>query len=131
MSSALGWRRPSAHVAPFRRATSSGSRPRRFPLQLPVWYRAADETEWHGGVTENISTVGVAIRADELALPSDAVTVVISLPSAGGESAACLVARGRVARTLTRARAPSRFFAVHVTRYRFHRRGCAAEDTTR
>ncbi|PYR60853.1 MAG: hypothetical protein DMF91_11240 [Acidobacteria bacterium] len=130
MSSALGWRRPSTHVAPFRRATSSALRPRRFPLQLPVWYRAADETEWHGGVTENISTVGVAIRADELPLPSKAVTVVISLPSAGTESAACLVARGRVARTLTPARTTSTFFAVHVTRYRFHRRGSAADNTT-
>ena len=95
-----------------------------------MWYRAADETEWHGGVTENISTVGVAIRADELPLPSKAVTVVISLPSAGTESAACLVARGRVARTLTPARTTSTFFAVHVTRYRFHRRGSAADNTT-
>jgi len=93
-------------------------------------YRAVGEAEWHGGVTENISTAGVAIRADELALPSNAVTVVISLPSAGAESGACLVARGRVARTLTPARTTSTVFAVQVTRYRFHRRGCAADKTT-
>jgi hypothetical protein len=112
-------------------AGSSELRPRRFSLQLPVWYRAAGEAEWHGGMTENISASGVAIRADELALPSKAVTVVISLPSTAAESAACLVARGRVARSLTPARTTSTVFAVHVTRYRFHRRGCLPNKTTR
>ena len=87
-----------------------------------MWYRAAGETEWHGGVTENISACGVVIRADEWDLPSTAVTVVISLPSVAAETAACLVARGRVTRNLTPARMTSTVFAVQVKRYRFHRR---------
>src|SRR5437773_172415 len=98
MSSALGWPRPSACVAPFRRATSSALRRRRFPLQLPVWYRAAGDTEWHGGVTENISACGVAIRADDWDLPTAAVTVVISLPGVAAETGACLVAQGHIMR---------------------------------
>ena len=123
MSSAVSWRWPTARVAQFRRVSSSALRPRRFPLQLPVFYRAVGETEWHGGVTENISACGVAIRADEWDLPSTAVTVVISLPSVEAETPACLIARGRVTRNLTPARMTAPVFAVQVKRYRFHRRG--------
>ena len=123
MSCSLVWRRRNRRVVPFQRVTSSSLRPRRFPLQLPVWYRAAGETEWHGGVTENISAAGVAIRADEWDLPSRAVTIVIALPSAAAETSAVLVARGCVTRNLTPAQLMSPVFAVQVKRYRFHRRG--------
>ena len=88
-----------------------------------MWYRAAGETEWHSGVTENISACGVAIHADEWDLPSTAVTVVISLPSVAADMPACLVAHGRVRRNLMLAQKTSTVFAVHVRRYRFHRRG--------
>ena len=88
-----------------------------------MWYRAAGDQEWHGGVTENISACGVAIRADESDLPSAAVTIVISLPAVAAETGACLVAQGRVMRNLTPGWNPSTMFAVRVNHYRFHRRG--------
>jgi hypothetical protein len=84
-----------------------------------VWYRAADETEWHTGLTRSVSTTGALIRADEAGAPSEVVTVAIGLPSVTG----CLVGSGRVVRVIgsTDDAAPATF-AVQVTRYRLDRR---------
>ena len=98
-------------------------------LQLPVLYRAIGEHEWHGGMTENISAFGVVIRADDLTLPTDAVTVIISLPPTPAESGACLVGRGRVLRPFTPFSLSMPTFAVHVARYHLHRRASARRRT--
>lgn len=93
----------------------AGTRARRFDLHLPVWYRAADETEWHTGSTQSVSATGALIRADEPAVPSEALTVVIALPSVD----ACLVGHGRIVRSaLPPAQADPPTFAVSVSRYR-------------
>ena len=67
-------------------------RPQRFDLNLPVWYRSTDETHWHTGVTEIVSSTGALIRAEEPAAPTQQVRVVIELPSMAG----CLIGSGRI-----------------------------------
>jgi hypothetical protein len=69
-------------------------RARRFDLNLPVWYRGADEMQWHSGVTETVSASGTSIRAADPMRPAWPVdiVIVIALPSAAG----CLIGRGRL-----------------------------------
>jgi hypothetical protein len=84
-----------------------------------VWYRAADETEWHTGLTRSVSATGALIRADEAGTPSERLIVAIELPSDGG----CLVGHGRIVRVLeSSAGAAPATFAVAMTRYRIDRR---------
>ena len=61
-----------------------------------MWYRAADETQWHTGVTETVSSTGALIRAEEPAAPTRPVHLVIALPSVAG----CLIGSGRIVRTV-------------------------------
>jgi hypothetical protein len=72
-----------------------GVRAQRFDLNLPVWYRATSETEWHVGVTETVSSTGALIRVEESVPATQPVHVVIALPSAAG----CLIGTGRIVRT--------------------------------
>ena len=85
---------------------------------LPVWYKAANETEWHAGLTENVSSTGALIRADSPVVPTQPVVVAITLPSVEG----CLIGRGRIVRAVETP-APMAFatFAVTVKRYRIDR----------
>jgi hypothetical protein len=94
-------------------------------------YQAAGDSEWHGGMTESISSTGLVIRADEQAVPADSVTIIVSLPPTPDEPGACLVGRGRVARTIT-SRVPTGLpaFAVVIAEYRFHRRDSLPKKTT-
>ena len=96
----------------------SSTRAHRFDLCVPVWYKTANETEWHAGVTENISASGALIRADGPVVPTAPVVVAIALPPMNG----CLVGRGRIVRTVE-APADSSLatFAVAVKRYRIDR----------
>jgi len=100
----------------------TGSRPQRFPLHLPVWYRMAGETQWHRSVTQNISCGGAAIHTDEPIPPGTPVTVMISLPSTASEAGGCLTGQGQVVRTIEESRAAFAGFAVAVKRYRLDRR---------
>jgi hypothetical protein len=97
-------------------------RRRAYSLCLPVWYRAAGETEWHTGLTRSVSTTGAVIRADEDGAPSEQLIVAIGLPSVTG----CLIGTGRVVRMIGSAgeSAPATF-AVQMTRYRLDRRDAA------
>ena len=90
-----------------------------YTLCLPVWYRATDETEWHTGLSQKITTTGALIRADEPGTPPSDLIVAIELPSAGG----CLVGYGHVIRLIggTDDTAPVTF-AVQVAAYRLDRR---------
>jgi hypothetical protein len=84
-------------------------------LCVPVWYKAANETEWHAGITENISATGALIRADGPVVPTQPVVVAIALPAVQG----CLVGRGRIVRTVeTPAPTALSTFAIAVKRYR-------------
>jgi hypothetical protein len=73
-----------------------GVRAQRFELNLPVWYRTADETQWHSGVTEMVSASGAVVRAAARLLPARPVHIVIALPSVAG----CLIGAGRIVRTV-------------------------------
>jgi len=96
----------------------SSTRAHRFDLCVPVWYKTANETEWHAGVTENISASGALIRADGPAVPTAPVVVAIALPPANG----CLVGRGRIARTVETPADPTlATFAIAVKRFRIDR----------
>jgi hypothetical protein len=85
-------------------------RARRFDLNLPVWYRRADEALWHTGVTETVSSTGALIRAEEPSASARPVTVVIALPSVAG----CLIGSGRIVRTVETEGQSDASFAIAV-----------------
>jgi hypothetical protein len=85
---------------------------------MPVWYKAANETEWHAGLTQNVSATGALIRADSPVIPTEPVIVAIALPQVEG----CLIGRGRIVRTVeTPPQTALATFAVAVKRYRIDR----------
>ena len=99
-------------------------RGKRFVLRWPIWYRMVSETEWHSGMTENISSSGALIHVKASTVPATPVVVVIALPSTSSRPRSCLVGEGRVARSITPAsRAEGLAFAVTVNGYRLDRSG--------
>lgn len=99
-------------------------RGKRFTLHWPVWYRAASESEWHSGMTENISSSGALIRAEAPIVSATPVVVVIAMPSTPSRPRSCLVGEGRVVRSLgSLSQTEGSAFAVAVPRYRFDRSG--------
>lgn len=99
-------------------------RGKRFDLHWPIWYRIASETEWHSGVTENISFSGALIHTKAATVPATPLVVVIALPSAPSRPPSCLVGEGRVVRSITPAsQTEGSAFAVAVNSYRFDRSG--------
>ena len=99
------------------RRQESSTRAQRFDLRVPVWYKAAGETAWHAGVTQNISANGALIRADSPVAPTQPIVVAIALPQVSG----CLVGCGRIVRTVEPAVTASATFAIAVKRYRIDR----------
>jgi len=97
------------------RAQSEGpGRALRYPLHLPVRFRLGDETTWHLGQTDNISTSGVVIRTQESVPSTTPVTVVISLPAVGSEPGGCLRGEGHIVRRFASpAGDPDLFDALH------------------
>jgi hypothetical protein len=82
-----------------------------------VLYRAAGESQWHQGVTVNLSAAGAVIEGVEPSR-SAAITVVIPFPFSAG----CLTGRGRVLpRPESCARGEHGRFAIVVSRYRLQR----------
>jgi hypothetical protein len=100
-----------------RAQVSSFFRARRFPLNLPVWYRRANEREWHKGVTRSISITGATIQPDEPVMPTGPLIVAIPLPVYPG----CLIGRARIVRAVP-APGTRPTFAIAVERYRIGRR---------
>jgi len=99
-------------------------RGKRFDLQWRIWYRMVSETEWHSGMTENISFSGALIHSKASTVPATPVVVVIALPSTPSNPRSCLVGEGRVVRTITPAsQAEGSAFAVAVNRYQLDRSG--------
>ena len=95
-------------------------RGKRFDLQWPIWYRMVSETEWHSGMTGNISFSGALIHANGSTVPATPLVVVIALPSTPSRPSSCLVGEGRVVRSITPAsQAEGSAFAVAVKGYRF------------
>lgn len=71
----------------------------RFALQMPMRYRAIEDTTWHEARTENVGKSGVFFRNDEMLRVDTPVEMVLSLPvELGGEAGATTICRGRIVR---------------------------------
>ena len=78
-----------------------------------MWYRSADESQWHTGVTETVSATGALIRVEESVPTAQPVHVVIALPSAAG----CLIGTGRLVQTPEPDEHPAARFAIGVGKF--------------
>ena len=74
-------------------------RAQRYPLHLPVRYCRASESQWHVGLTENISDSGAIIRSAAKVALHTRVTIVIALPSSPTTPGGWLIGEGEVVRT--------------------------------
>ena len=94
----------------------------RFPLHLPLRYRAVGEGSWREGLTENISGSGVLFRAQDLLQVSTPVELTFRLSVADLNSE--VFCRGQVVRTVPPA-GPSGppALAATIADYHFQRRG--------
>lgn len=101
-------------------AVLSRTRPARYPMCLPVLYKADDESRWHEGITVSLSASGALIEGEMPASHVESIVVVIPLLSSDG----CLTGRGRVVRTpdLDAVRGP---FAIAVPHYRLQHQAIA------
>jgi hypothetical protein len=83
-----------------------------------VWFRLSRDAEWRMGFSRCVSTTGAVIESEDLPSVSDAIDVVIALPSSG-----CLVGRGRVVRVQP-STDPDRpaTFVIAVTHYALEHR---------
>jgi hypothetical protein len=101
-----------------RQRQENSIRAQRYALCVPVWYKADNETEWHAGLTQNVSATGALICADRDHVPTEPVVVAIALPPVDG----CLVGRARIVRTVeTPAQTALATFAIAVKRFRINR----------
>ncbi len=98
-------------------------RPTRFPIQTPLQYRQDGESEWHGGMTINISRSGVLFRADKSITPDVVLEMQIVFPAeATGELSARVFCWGPVVRTVSPDSLDNRpALAAAISRYRFAR----------
>jgi hypothetical protein len=107
------------------------SRATRFPLHLPVRYRA-DQGRWCRGTTVNISRTGLLLRAEEAVELSAELEMIVDLPPIRrGELPPQIVCRGRAVRLvepLHPASPPE--FAATITHHRLCR-GVPAERVGR
>ena len=123
-----------------RRAVRHRVRAQRYPLNLPVQYRRAGETDWHAGITENISDSGAVIRTDEAMPPSTRVAIVIALPSSAARARRTLDRRRKrratcpVERARTRVRSGGDGIHARTTRERSRftdHLACTTRETSR
>ncbi len=83
---------PAAQVGT-RRAT-------RFPVRLVLRYRRVGVSQWHSGLTENISRSGILFRTRAPLEPSTPVELVLVLPGhVAGEPESRIRCEGRIVRT--------------------------------
>jgi hypothetical protein len=94
----------------------------RFAIEIPIRYRAADESAWHSGESANISRSGVLFHAEETVWPKTSVEFVLQLPlMLLGEPGAEVVCSGEVVRTVVTAGRPTTIAAT-IDQFRFVRR---------
>jgi PAS domain S-box-containing protein len=95
-------------------------RAQRFNLHLPMKYRPIGEQDWRKGTTENISRSGLAFRVEETLSPNAQLEINLVLPvEIAGLSAAEVVCRGEVVRTLEGDETPTPVMAAKILQYRF------------
>jgi PilZ domain-containing protein len=93
------------------------SRPRRFPIQTPVRYRANDGP-WRSGTTESISRTGVLLHVDEPLPRNTRIEMVVELPAVQGEQPAHVVCTGRIVRADAASDKRRAVLAATITRYK-------------
>lgn len=102
----------------------------RFPLQLPVWYRPANDGGWRQTQTENISASGLLVRCPE-PLPLDTAvefrfTLPVNIPSPATQPGGEVLGRGRVARIVASPmERAERGFAIAIEQYNLRPQGVA------
>lgn len=85
--------------------------PRAPRFAIPLWmlYRAAGESGWRAGRTENISRTGVLFTAEQLIERDSAIEMLLAMPSAvAGDRAGTAMCRGRIVRAVAPANAGER-----------------------
>jgi PAS domain S-box-containing protein len=95
-------------------------RAQRFKLTLPVRYRLLGEEDWLQGTTENISRSGLLFQVEEVLQPSSQVEINLVLPpEIAGLSAAEVVCRGEVVRTMRAEGRGNPALAAKILQYHF------------
>jgi hypothetical protein len=90
----------------------------RFPLRLSIRYRPAGMRRWLEGVTENISSTGVLVRATAPPAADSAVDLCFEVRL--GRSRSQVACRGTVVRAASRFQGDNEFAAT-ISKYRFVR----------
>jgi hypothetical protein len=72
----------------------------RFTLQMPVRYRLGGERGWRHGKTENVSRSGVLFRSQSAAEAGASLELCLILPALSSGTAAQVICRGVVARSV-------------------------------
>ncbi len=99
-------------------ATTHGSfdshrRATRFPLRMPLRYRATGQPQWREATVENISRSGVLFRSADLLPPQTLVELAFILPVGHASSGAAVDCQGHIVRTVESA-APDALPALAV-----------------
>jgi len=73
----------------------------RYPILIPVLYRATGYGPWHEGRTENISRSGVLFRVDEAMNVETPIEMLVMFPpEVVGDAAGTTMCRGRIVRRI-------------------------------
>ncbi len=105
------------------------ARAQRFPLHLPLRYRAQGETAWQTGWTENISSSGVLFRATSVISLATPVELSFVLPGeVGGAGGAVVYCHGKIVRTIMPPASDTPpALAARIMDYHFRRGGNGTE----
>lgn len=90
----------------------------RFPLRLPIRYRAVGASEWSYGITENISAQGVLVRGGDVPAVRDPLDLRFEVGV--GKNRSQVACRGAVVRTVNDS-AGERAFAATIDAFTFVR----------
>lgn len=93
-------RRPGPNAGPHADRTQ---RAPRYAVPVTVLYRAAGDSTWYEGRTENISESGVLVRSDRPMEPETSVEMFLAIPDdVAAPFAGTTICRGRIVRAIGR-----------------------------
>jgi hypothetical protein len=91
---------------------------RRFPLKLPVRFRATAELIWHGGETTNISSSGVLFRSHSDAKRGTLLEMRLTMPVLSSDGPSELFCRAVVVRSVPAMSGDLPAVAVRILHFR-------------